>query len=128
MQTSSETILSGARHDVIEVRIGGLALALMISGLLAAMLLHRMSPSRDAAHADETRRDARALNALLKRRVESRTRELERSVQELESYSYVVAQELRAPLGAIDACATLLERHQRARLDKEGVALLARLR
>ena len=128
MQTSSGTILSGARHDVIEVRIGGLALALMISGLLAAMLLHRMSPSRDAAHADEAPRDAGALNALLKRRVESRTRELERSIQELESYSHVVAQELRAPLGAIDACATLLERHQRARLDKEGVALLARLR
>jgi len=128
MQATSGTILSDVRNDVIEVRIGGLALALMVSGLLAAMLLHRMSPSRDAAQADGVPRDGGALNALIKRRVEARTRELERSIEELESYSYVVSQELRAPLGAIDACATLLERHQRAGLGQEGVALLARLR
>ncbi len=128
MQTASGTILSQAHADVIEVRIGGLALALMVSGLLAALLLHRMAPASDAAHADAVPRDAAALNSLLKRRVESRTRDLERSVQELESNSYVVSQNLRAPLGAIDACASLLERHHRGGLDQEGVALLGRLR
>ena len=128
MQTASGTILSQAHADVIEVRIGGLALALMVSGLLAALILHRMMPARDAAPADATPRDQHALNALLERRVESRTRELERSIQELESNSYVVSQNLRAPLGAIQACTTLLERHQRARLDQEGVTLLARVR
>lgn len=128
MQTSSGTILTEARHDVIELRVGGLALALMVSGLLAAMLLHRMSPVRDPAHADGALRDEGALNALLKRRVESRTRDLERSIQELESNSYVVSQRLRAPLGAIGACAALLERHQRAGLGEEGIALLRRLR
>jgi light-regulated signal transduction histidine kinase (bacteriophytochrome) len=128
MQATSGTILSDVHNDVIEVRIGGLALALMISGLLAALLLHRMSPAGDPAPAVAAPRDARSLNALLDRRVESRTRELERSMLELESYSHVVAHNLRVPLVAIDACATLLERRQRAARDQEDVALLGRLR
>lgn len=128
MQTTSGTILPDARNDVIEVRIGGLALALMVSGLLAALILQRMLPARDASPAGTAPAEAHPLNALLERRVEARTRELERSMQELESYSYVVAQNLRVPLVAIDACATLLERRQRAALDPGGVALLWRLR
>jgi light-regulated signal transduction histidine kinase (bacteriophytochrome) len=128
LQTSSGINHSDLRSDVIELRVGGLALALMVSGLLAALILQRMMPARDASPADAAPRDAHPLNALLERRVESRTRELERSVQELESYAYVVARNLRLPLVAIDACATLLERHQRAEPDPEDVALLGRLR
>jgi len=128
MQTTSGTMLTDARSDVIEVRIGGLALALIVSGLLAALLLHRMAPTSDVAHAEGAPRDARALDVLLQRRVESRTRELELSVQELESYCYDVSQHLQTPLRAIDACATLLVRHQAAKLDQEGMALLRRLR
>jgi light-regulated signal transduction histidine kinase (bacteriophytochrome) len=128
MQTSSGTILSEARSDVIEVRIGGLALALLTSGLLAVLMLHRMMPARDAARASETPSNPRALNVLLERRVETRTRELERSIEELESYAGVISRELHGPLQAIDACTTLLETHQRAKLDQEGVALLGRLR
>jgi len=128
MQTSSGSIVSEARSDVIEVRIGGLALALMVSGMLAALILHRMFPAREAVPAGGTPRSERALDVLLERRVELRTRELERAVQELESNARVVSDELRAPLRAIDACTTLLERHQRAKLDEEGVTLLGRLR
>jgi light-regulated signal transduction histidine kinase (bacteriophytochrome) len=128
MQTSSGSILSEARSDVIEVRVGGLALALMVSGMLAALILHRMFPAREAAPAGAGPRDEHALNALLERRVELRTHELERAVQELESHTRVVSHTLRAPLRAIDACTTLLETHERARLDQEGVALLGRLR
>jgi len=72
--------------------------------------------------------DPRALNALLERRAELRTRELERSMRELESYSHVIAHHLRAPLRSVDACVTLIERHHRAGLDAEGAALFARLR
>lgn len=128
MQTTSGTILTEARHDVIEVRIGGLALALMVSGLLAAMLLHRMSPTRDSAHAAGAPRNADALKALLDRRVQSRTRELERSIEELESHAHVVSQRLHAPLSAIQACVTLLESDHRVGLGEEGVGLLGRLR
>lgn len=127
MQTSSGLIASDARADVIEVRIGGLAIALMVSGLLAALILHRMMPARREAADSAAPRDSSALNALLERRVEVRTRELERSIRELESYSHVVSHKLRGPLLAIDACATLIVRHHRARLDAEAAALFGRL-
>lgn len=128
MQTASGSILTGAGSDVIEVRVGGLAIALIVSGLLAAMILYRMMPARAEPGLGNTPRDLRALNSLLERRVESRTRELERSIRELESYSYVISHNLRAPLRAIDASATLIERHHGSALDAEGAGLLARLR
>jgi len=128
LQTTSGVIASHARSDVIEVRVGGLAIALMVSGLLAALMLHRMMPARDPAAAGEAPENPRAINRLLERRVEFRTRALERSMRELESYSYLVSHNLRAPLRAIDACATLIETHHAAGLYQEGVALVVRLR
>lgn len=128
MQTTSGTVLSQARTDVLEVRLGGLAIALMVSGLLAALMLHRMMPSRNLSSGDATPREQRALDALLDYRVESRTRELERSIRELESYAHEVSQYLRAPLRAIDACTTLIEQRCQANLDQEGLALFERLR
>ncbi len=128
IQTSSGSNLTGSRSDVIEVRIGGLAIALVVSGLLAALMLHRMLPARDGAAAEKAPRDPRAINRLVERQVALRTQDLERSKRELDSYSYVISQNLRAPLGAIDACATLIEHHHAAGLDPEGVALIVRLR
>jgi len=127
MQTTSGITMSHARSDVLEVRVGGLAIALMVSGLLAALMLYRMMPARGAAQGNAVPRDQRALNTLLERRVEWRTRELQRSVRELESHAYVLSENLRAPLGAVDACATLIERHQSANLNREGLALVGRL-
>jgi len=49
MQATSSAIHVGPRSDVIEVRIGGLAIALMVSGLLAALILHRMMPGNGEA-------------------------------------------------------------------------------
>ena len=128
LQTSYGSVFSVGRPDVVEVRIGGLAIALVVSGLLAALFLYRMLPARAEAGRTAAPRDLRALNTLLERRVEARTRELERSIRELESYSDVISQNLRAPVAAIAACATLIERHHRARLDAEGGALFERLR
>lgn len=128
MQASSGTMLFDARADVLEVRIGGLAIALIVSGLLAVLILHRMMPGRGDAGSAAAPADTRALNALLERRVASRTRELERSMRELESASEAVLHNLRVPLGAIEACATLIGRHHRAQLDAEGLALFERLR
>jgi hypothetical protein len=61
MQASSGLIASDARSDVIEVRIGGLAIALMVSGLLAALILHRMMPARREAAGSAAPRDLSAL-------------------------------------------------------------------
>jgi light-regulated signal transduction histidine kinase (bacteriophytochrome) len=128
IQATSSAIQPGPRSDVIEVRIGGLAIALTVSGLLAVLILHRMMPGSEGAAPQGTPRDLRALNSLLERRVATRTRDLERSIRELESYTQVISSNLRAPLGAIAACATLIERHHRAGLDAEGSALFARMR
>jgi light-regulated signal transduction histidine kinase (bacteriophytochrome) len=127
MQTASG-IFADANSHVIEVRIGGLAIALLVSGLLAALILYRMIPARVRPADTAPAMDAAALNALLERRVEMRTRDLERAVRELESHAYTVSQNLREPLGAIEACATLIDRHHRAQLAGEGSVLLARLR
>lgn len=127
MQTSSGSILPHAGSDVIEVRIGGLAIALMVSGLLAGLILHRMMPARADAVESTLPRELRALNALLERRVEQRTRELERSMRELEAYSYAISHNLQGPLRAIDASTVLIERHAAA-IGGEGTALLKRLR
>jgi light-regulated signal transduction histidine kinase (bacteriophytochrome) len=121
-------MLADARSDVVEVRVGGLAIALIVSGLLAVLILDRMMPRRRAAEDAATPTDLDALNTLLERRVESRTRELERSVRELESGFEAVLHTLRVPLGAIEACATLIGRHHRQQLDGEGLALFERLR
>jgi light-regulated signal transduction histidine kinase (bacteriophytochrome) len=127
MQTTSGSILPHAGSDVIEVRVGGLAIALMVSGLLAGLILHRMMPTRTDAAESTLPRELRALNALLERRVEQRTRELERSLRELEAYSYAISHNLQAPLRAIDASTILIERHAAA-IGEEGGALLRRLR
>jgi light-regulated signal transduction histidine kinase (bacteriophytochrome) len=128
MQATSSALHAGPRSDVIEVRIGGLAIALIVSGLLAVLILHRMMPANGHSLREAAPRDLRALNALLERRVATRTRDLERSIRELESYTQVISDHLRAPLGAISACAALIERHHLSRLGAEAGALFARLR
>jgi light-regulated signal transduction histidine kinase (bacteriophytochrome) len=128
LQATSSAIHAGPRSDVIEVRIGGLAIALICSGLLAVLILHRMMPGSSEAGREGAPRDLRALNALLERRVATRTRDLERSIRELESYTQAISSSLRAPLGSVAACSALIERHHGAGLDDEGKALFARLR
>jgi signal transduction histidine kinase len=61
-----------------------------------------------------------ALNANLQRY----TVELESTNKELESFSYSVSHDLRAPLRAVDGYARMLEEDYRERLDVEGQRLL----
>jgi signal transduction histidine kinase len=64
----------------------------------------------------------------LEARVRSRTAELEASNKELESFSYSVSHDLRAPLRAVGGYARMLEEDHGARLDDEGRRLLAVVR
>jgi signal transduction histidine kinase len=84
-----------------------LAIALMQARLLA----------REKAHGTE-----------LEARVRERTAELEATNRELESFSYSVSHDLRAPLRAVDGYARMLEEDHAARLDDEGRRLLAVVR
>jgi len=56
-----------------------------------------------------TENEIRRLNASLEQRIQERTRELKDAYDELESYSYAVAHDLRSPLRVINGFAQALE-------------------
>lgn len=80
----------------------------------------------------DDRRNAEAeimrLNADLEERVSRRTAELESTNRELESFSYSVSHDLRAPLRAIDGYSRMVEEDYGDRLDDDGKRMLAVVR
>lgn len=70
----------------------------------------------------------RRLNAELETRVRERTAQLEAANSELESFSYSVSHDLRAPLRAIDGFSRIVLEDYGPRLDAEGRRLLGMVR
>ena len=68
------------------------------------------------------------LNADLERRIEERTQALRTANKELESFSYSVSHDLRAPLRAINGFARLVEEEYASMLEDKGRAYLSRIR
>jgi signal transduction histidine kinase len=76
----------------------------------------------------EAELEIRRLNRDLERLVADRTRELQDALRDLESFSYTVSHDLRAPLRGMDFYAQALQEDHGDRLDGEGREFLARLR
>jgi PAS domain S-box-containing protein len=83
---------------------------------------------RDVTERVLARRELLRLNAELEARVRQRTSQLEAANKELEAFSYSIAHDLRAPLGAIDGFSDCLERTAVADLSERGRHYLSRIR
>ncbi len=71
--------------------------------------------------------EVQALNTELERRVHERTIQLSAANKELESFSYAVSHDLRAPLRAMGSFSKILEEHMGSSLDERGRHYLHRI-
>jgi len=72
--------------------------------------------------------EIRSLNIELEHRVAERTSELEAKHREMESFTYSVSHDLKAPLRGIDGYSRLLESDHAGTLDEEGRFFVATIR
>ena len=82
----------------------------------------------DVTERRRAEREIRSLNIELEHRVADRTSELEAKHREMESFTYSVSHDLKAPLRGIDGYSRLLESDHAGRLDEEGRFFVAMIR
>lgn len=76
-------------------------------------------------HLGEARQEVRELQRSLEFKVEERTKELQRSNEELEQFAYVVSHDLREPLRMVSSFVSLLEKKFSGVIDNEAHEYIA---
>lgn len=90
-------------------------------------MLRLIGVNADITESKNREEETRRLNAVLEHRVEERTAELRLANKELESFSYSVSHDLRAPLRHMDGFARILKEEFSANLPPDGVRYLDRI-
>ena len=70
----------------------------------------------------------KSINATLERWVAERTRDLKRTIDDMESFSYTVAHDLRAPLRAMGGYAQMLQEDFKGNLTPEAITYVTRIK
>lgn len=91
-------------------------------------LIGVLGMARNITELREAQDELRALNRDLEQRVSERTQALTAAMKELESFSYAVSHDLKAPLRGIDGYSRILIEDYGDRLDEQGRRFLGNIR